>query len=197
MVLFSCKDKFLVCLVHGNLGAAGYTAGTHAAGNNSCMACHTAADSQDTLGSLHALDILRRSLQTNQDYLLASCRPCLCILCRKYDLTAGSSRRCSQSLGHRLCLLQCVLVKLRVKQCIQVSRIDHGNSLLLIDHTLIYQITGDLKSSLGSSLTITGLQHIKLSVLNGKLHILHISVVILQFIADTYKLIINFRHNLF
>ena len=45
---------------------------------------------------------------------------------------------------------------------------------------LIYQVTCNLQSSLGSSLTVTALQHVQLLVLNGELHILHIMVVVLQ-----------------
>ena len=64
MVLFSGQNELLVCLVHDNLGTAGYTAGTHTAGNYSCVAGHTAADCQDTLRSLHSFDIFRRCLKT-------------------------------------------------------------------------------------------------------------------------------------
>ena len=92
MVLLACQDKLLVLLVHSNVRTAGYTAGTHAAGNNGRMACHTAADSQDTLGRLHTLDIFRRSLKTNQNYLLTSCSPLFCVFRSKYHLAAGSAR---------------------------------------------------------------------------------------------------------
>ena len=59
MELLACQSKLLVGLIHGDLGTAGYTAGSHTAGNHSRMAGHTAADSQDTLSSLHTLDIFR------------------------------------------------------------------------------------------------------------------------------------------
>ena len=91
MVFFSSQNELLVRFVHNDIGAAGYTAGTHTTCNYCCMAGHTTADSQDTLSSLHTFNIFRRGLQTNQNYLLAFCLPSLCIFCCKYDLTAGST----------------------------------------------------------------------------------------------------------
>ena len=40
------------------------------------------------------------------------------------------------------------------------------------------------------------MQHVELSVLNGKLHVLHIAVVCFQRIADLDELLVAFRHNL-
>ncbi len=49
MEFLSCQRKLLILLVHSDVAASGYTACTHSTCNNGCMACHTAADSQDTL----------------------------------------------------------------------------------------------------------------------------------------------------
>ena len=84
-----------------------------------------------------------------------------------------------------------------MKQSVKVTRIDHCNSLFLCSHALIYEVTCDLKSSLSSSLTVTCLQHVQFLVLNSKLHILHISVVIFQSLANLYELSVSFRELLF
>ena len=84
-----------------------------------------------------------------------------------------------------------------MEQRIQIPRINHGNCLIFRNHTLIYQITGDFQRRLGGSLSVPCLQHIQMPVLNRKLHILHIAIVIFQFITDIYKLVIYLRHNLF
>ena len=189
----ACQSELLVLLIHVNVAAAGYTALTHTTGNHSCVAGHTAANGQDTLCRLHAGDILRRCLQTNQNNLLASLMPLYSIISGEDNLTAGSTRRCTQALSERCSSLQCLLVELRVKQCIEVTRINHGNSLFLGSHALIYQIAGDLQSSLCGSLTVSGLQHVQLAVLNGKLHILHISVVRLQCLANLLEILEGLR----
>ena len=178
--LLTCQCELLILLVHGNIAAAGYTAGSHAAGNHCSVRGHAAAHGQDTLSGLHAGNILGRSLQTNQNHLLASCVPSLGILSGKYHLAAGSAGRCTQTLAQRSGSLQGCGVKLGMQQRIQVAGVDHGHRLCLCLVALIYQVTGNLQSSLGSSLTVTALQHVQLLVLNGELHILHIMVVVLQ-----------------
>ena len=76
-----------------------------------------------------------------------------------------------------------------MKQCVQVTGINHCHCFLLCAHSFIYQVAGNLQCSLCGSLAVSGLQHIQLAMLHGKLHILHISVVSLQFVAHTIKLL--------
>ena len=76
-----------------------------------------------------------------------------------------------------------------MQECVEVSGIYHGHSLFLCPHSLIHQIAGYLKGSLGSSLTVSALEHIELPVLNRKLHILHIPVMLLQSLANLCKLL--------
>src|SRR5699024_1393059 len=42
VVFLSCQGKSLVGLIHGNIAAAGYTAGAHSTGHHSRMAGHAA-----------------------------------------------------------------------------------------------------------------------------------------------------------
>ena len=75
-----------------------------------------------------------------------------------------------------------------MEKCIKVTGIDHSNSLLLIDHTLVNEVAGDLKRRLSGTLTVTGLEHIELARLNGEFHVLHITVVILKDSTNLFKL---------
>ena len=83
-----------------------------------------------------------------------------------------------------------------MKQSIQVSGLYGKNRLLLVDHSFIYHVMGDLQSSLCCSLSVTALQHVKSAILDGELHILHISVVIFQFVGDIDQLIVDLRKSL-
>ena len=76
-----------------------------------------------------------------------------------------------------------------MEKCVKVSRIDHLNSLLLVDHSLVNEVTSDLESCLSCSLTVTCLEHEELTVLNCELHILHISVMILKSMANILELL--------
>ena len=75
-----------------------------------------------------------------------------------------------------------------MKKSIKVTRVDHSYRFFLGSHTLVNEVASNLKSCLSCSLTVSGLKHIKLAVLNGELHILHISVMILKGLANIFKL---------
>jgi len=83
-----------------------------------------------------------------------------------------------------------------MKQCIKVTRIDHRYCFFLCSHAFINKVTSNLQSSLSGSLTITCLQHEQFSILDSKLHILHISIVIFQSFANFCKLLEYLRHNI-
>jgi len=75
-----------------------------------------------------------------------------------------------------------------MKEGVKVSGLDHKNSLFLGSHTLVNEIAGDLESCLSGSLTVTGLKHEELAVLDGELHVLHISVMVFKNLADLLEL---------
>src|SRR5699024_5554453 len=83
--------KLLVGLVHLDGAAAGDTAGAHAAGHHGGVRGHAAADGEDALGGDHALDVLGRGLQTDQDHLLAPGGPLLGVVGGEDDLAAGGA----------------------------------------------------------------------------------------------------------
>ena len=185
----AAEGELLSRLVDHDVAETGDAALTHAARNDRRVGGHTAANRENTLGALHAGDILRRSLKADKDNLLASCCPSLCVLSREDNLTASRTRRCAEALAERLCLLERLLVELRVKQGVKVSRIDHCDRFLLASHALIDKIASNLERCLCGSLTVSGLQHVELAVLDGELHILHVSVVVLEGLADLVELL--------
>ena len=85
------QGEALVLFIHLDLAAAGNTAGAHTTGNNRSVGSHAAAHGQDALCVVHAFDIFRRGLQTNQDNLLTLLGPGGSILRGKYDTAAGSA----------------------------------------------------------------------------------------------------------
>ena len=176
--------ELLVLLVHVDLAAAGDAALAHAARDDSRVGGHTAADGQNALGGLHALDILRRGLETDENDLLAALLPLFGILSGEDDLAAGGAGGGGQSLGDGGSLLEDSRIELGMEQGVEVARVDHGDGLLLVDHALVHEVTGDLESSLRGALTAAALEHIELAVLDGELHVLHVAVVILEQVAD-------------
>ena len=59
VIFFSCQCKFLVCFVHSDVAASGYTACTHTTSYYSSMRCHTTTNCQDTLCRFHTCDVFR------------------------------------------------------------------------------------------------------------------------------------------
>ena len=117
MECMSAKFKYLSLFVNLNLAASGYTAGSHTACNNCCMAGHTAAYSQDTLCCVHTLNILWGCLQTNQDNSLASAALAgiLSLISCKVYLTSCSTRRCRKCASDYFAGLQCFRNKGRMQ----------------------------------------------------------------------------------
>ena len=183
-------------LVHLDRAAAGDAARAHAAGNDSRVGGHAAADGQNALRVVHTLDILGRGLQTDKHDLMTVLGPVCCFLGGENDLTAGSARRRGQARADDLGLLQGGRIERRVQERIEALRVDHGDGLFLGDHALVYEIAGDLHRGGSGALAVAGLEHIELLVLNGELHILHIAVVIFELGADIGKLLVCLRHDL-
>ena len=151
--------ELLVLLIHHDGGAAGHAAGAHAAGHDGGVRGHAAADGEDALGSLHALDILGRGLQADQDHLLAPGGPLLGVLSGEDDLAGGGAGGGGQSRADDGSLLQDLGVKLGVEQGVQRAGLDHGHGLLLVDHALVHQVAGDLQGCGGGALAVAGLEH--------------------------------------
>ena len=70
---------------------------------------------------------------------------------------------------------------------------DSGHCFLWCDHSFIYKITGDLKCCLCCSLSVSCLQEKQLTVLDRKLHILHIAVMCFQFHGNFHELLVALR----
>ena len=186
-------------IIDGNgvvVAAARDAAGAHAAGDDSSVAGHTAANGQDTLGDLHADDVLGAGLETDQDDLLPGIvlDLLLGVLSREDDAAAGRSRRSGQALTNCLGSLQGSGIELRVQQGVELLGLNAQDSGLFIDNALVHQVAGDLQSSLGGTFAVTGLQHEELAILDGELHVLHIFVVVLEAGCDLNELIVDLGH---
>ena len=115
MIFFATEGKAFILFIHHDVAAAGYAAFAHTTGHNRCMGCHAASDGQNTLSCFHTFDIFRRCFKTDKHNLLTALCPFFGIIGRKYNLTAGSTRRSTQCLADWNCLFQNILIKLRMQ----------------------------------------------------------------------------------
>ena len=195
-ISLTVQGELLVLLVHGDFLTAGNAAGSHTARDHGRVGGHSAADGENALRRLHALDILGRSLKTDEHHLLAALLPLLGVIGGKDNLAAGGARRSGKPAPHDFTLLKRSGVELRMKERIEVAGLDHQYGLLLGAHTLVDEITRDLERGLGGALAVAGLEHEEFFVLDGKLHILHIAVVALERLADLLELLEALGHDL-
>ena len=193
MIGVSAQLEILLFFVDLDLAASGYAAGSHTTGNNGCVRGHTASYGQDTLGSVHTLDVLRRGLKSYKDNSLALLVSCLGLVSSEVYLTCCSARGSGKcGTDHGTCL-KGSRIEGGMQKLIQRLCVDTANSLFGSDLALVYQIAGDLDGCRSSSLTVTGLEEVQLSFLNGELHILHVTVMVLKFHCVIHELLIALR----
>ena len=123
--------------------------------------------------------------------------PLLSVVSVEHDLTTGSTGRCGQTLGDNLGTGQSLLVEDGVQQLVELLGLATHDGSLLVDHTLVEQVDGDLHHCGTCTLTVTCLEEPELALLDGELHILHIMIVVLQLVLNTIQLIVDLRHSLF
>ena len=184
----------LACLVHLDVAAAGDAAGAHAARNNGGVARHAAAHREDALSGVHALDVFRRSLKANQ-HDLAVFRGFDGGFGGEVNGTGGGTRRSRQTLGNGLRGLEGGFVKLRVEQRVKLLRLDLEQRFVGRDHAFFDEVDGDLQRGGGGALAVTRLQHIELTVFDGKLHVLHIVIMLFKVVRDGDELLVHLGHN--
>ena len=186
------KGELLVLFVHLYFAAAGYAAGTHAARNDGRVGGLSAANGQNTLGILHALNVLGAGLKANEYYLLAHLALLHRILGGEHDLARGSSGAGGYGFANGLCGLQRGGVKLRMQQHVQGLGVYLHQRFFFAYHAFVNQVAGNLYGGGSGTLAVTGLQHVKLAVLNGELHVLHVMIMIFKGLADFHELLERF-----
>ncbi len=161
------------------------------------MRGHTTTSGENTFGSSHTCEVLGRSLDTHEHHFLSVLVPSLGIVGMEYNLSAGSTRRCRQTLSDNLCLRESHLVEYRVEQFVELVGLATHDGSLLVNLSFVQQVDGNLHHSGTGTLAVTGLEEPELAFLYGELHVLHIAIVLLELLLDGIELSIDFRHSLF
>ena len=169
----------------------------HTACHHSSVRGHTTASGENTLGSSHTGEVFGRSLDTYEHHFVAFLFPSLCVVGMEHDLSAAGTRRSGQTLSDDLSLREGHLVEYRVEELVELLGFAAHDGGLLVDHAFVEQVDGDFHHSGAGALAVTCLEEPQFALLHGELHILHIMVVVLQFVLDAVELGIDFGHSLF
>ena len=184
--------------MHLDVAATGNAAGSHSASNNRRVRGLTAANGEDALCIFHTFDVFGRSFESDEDDFLACLAFFDCVFSRENDRACRSTRRCRDTFADDVCFVcffECLCVKLRMEQHIESLCVDLEECFLLGDHTLVDEVASDADCSRCGTFTVSGLKHIEFLLLNGELHILHISIVIFQNLANVLELLVHFGKN--
>ena len=174
--------------------AAGDAAFTHLAGDDGGMRGESAAGRENTLRDVHPQDVLRARLLAHQDDGLARFRLGDGLVGREDDLPDRGARRGGQP--RREDLEVPVGVDGRVEELVEAVRVHARDRRALVDEALVHQLEGDSDGGRGRALSVAGLEHEDLAVLDGELHVLHVFVVILQPRANLLEFGKAIRHAL-
>ena len=77
-----------------------------------------------------------------------------------------------------------------MEESVELLGIDHQKSFFLGDHSFIHEVACYAQSSGSGALAVTGLEHVKLAVLDRELHILHVAVMVLEPVGDLGELLV-------
>ncbi len=130
------------------------------------MGGHAATASQDALGDIHALDVFRRGLETDEDDLFAALGSSRSVISIEVDLATGGTGGCRQAFCDRLACLEGGWFEGRVQQGVELFRIDFEEGFLFVDHAFGDEVDGHFEGSSGGALAVTGLEHEQLAALD-------------------------------
>ena len=148
------------------------------------MRCASTSRSKDTFCNVHTCNVIRRCLFANEHYLLSVLVPFNSFFCCEYNLACTCTRRSVKSFCQRSCCLKSLCFKLWVQKLVKLVWLYASKSCFLCDELFFNHVNCHLNSSCTCALTVAALEHVELSFLNGKLHVLHIVIVLFEAVAD-------------
>ena len=188
-------EDLAVRLVEPDLAGTGDAGPPHTARDHRGVACHAAPRRQDSGRRMHAVDVLRASLEAHQNHLFAACGQLLGPVGRQHDFAGGRPGRCRKAL--RDDGLRRVRVERRMQKLVERDRVDPEQRLVTVDQPFLGHLDRHPQRRRGGALAVAGLQHVELALLHGEFEVLHVAVMRLELRANPVELREHLRHRLF
>jgi hypothetical protein len=155
---------------------------------------HAAAGGENTLGRVHAVDVLGRGLDPHEDDIPVLDLERLGLVGGEHDLAGRGAWRSRKPGSDDLALD--IGIDGGMQELVERARIDAGDRLLAGDKTFIGELDRDLERRFGSALARAGLQHPQLALLHREFNVLHILIVSLQPATNARELLERARQYL-
>jgi hypothetical protein len=137
-------------------------------------------------------DVLGRSFRPDEDHHLPALRQLLRLTRGEDNLADGSTGRAAEPLRDHV--ERGVRIDLRVKELLHLAGVEAKEGLILGDEPLLDHIDGNAHGSRGGPLSSARLEHVERAVLDGEFQVLHIPIMRLQRLINSFKLLIRLRH---
>ena len=167
-------------VVDDQVGAAGDARLADLAGDDRGVRGRAAAGRDDALGDGHAVEVVGRGLDPDEDDLLAPADPFDGVVGVEHGTADRGARRGVEALDDPLRSGPRRRVELVAQELVHLGGLDPADRLGLRDDPLGDHVDGDLHGGRGGPLRRPGLEHVQLAALDRELEVLDVAVVALQ-----------------
>ena len=155
------------------------------------MGRRAAAGGQDPLGHGHAVEVVGRGLDPDEDDLLAAADPLDGDIGVEHGLADRRARRGVEALRRSAGRLGRAAGSNWARRSWSTwAGLDPADRLVLADRALRDHVDRDLHGGRGGPLRRAGLEHVELAALDRELEVLDVAVVALELLADPLELVV-------
>ncbi len=158
------------------------------------MGGRAAPGGQDPLRGGHAVEVVRRRLDPDQQHLLPARRPLRRAVRVEDGHPDGGAGRRVQPLGKPRGRLPGGRIELVAQQLVDVRRLDPLKGGPAVDDAGLDHVGGNPDGRSRGPLRAAGLEHVEPAPLDRELEVLDVLVVLLEALADALELGIRLRH---
>jgi hypothetical protein len=183
-----------VGVVDEEVAGAGDAGLADLAGDDRGMRGGSAPGGDDALGHGHAVEVVGRGFDPDEDDLLAVGHPFDGLVGIEDGPAHGRAGRGVQAVDDLGGALEGLGVEGGAEELVHHARLDPPDGLLFRDDPLLDHVDGDLHGGRRGSLRRARLEHVEAAPLDRELEVLDVAVVMLQAVGDPLELVVDGGH---
>ena len=184
----------LAGVVDDQVGRPGDARLADLAGDDRGVRGRAAAGGDDPLAHGHAVEVVGRGLDPDEDDLLAALDPLDGGVGVEHGPADGRAGRGVEAVDDLLRALERGGVEGVAQELVDLGGLDPGDRLLLADRPLVDHVDRDLHGGRRGPLRVARLEHVQPAALDRELEVLDVAVVRLELLADAHELVVGLGH---